>query len=144
VPYQLRVWSPSAGVWRSSVVDATRAEEPTVIRDLLVPAATLASPVVWAEVFARCDDQATEARWTSLEAVDGDGTVHRVTEVNVTYQSESAGGCSNTEAAVDGDAFVQRTGLADVRPAAALSNAATRLTLAGPHSGGRRGGDWPH
>jgi hypothetical protein len=64
--------------------------------------------------------------------------------VNVTYQNESAGGCSNTEAAVDGDAFVQRTGLADVRPAAALSNAATRLTLAGPHSGGRRGGDWPH
>jgi hypothetical protein len=43
----------------------------TVIRDLLVPATGLASPVVWAEVFAACDDPPTEARWSELQARAG-------------------------------------------------------------------------
>jgi hypothetical protein len=108
VPYRFRVWSPAAGVWRASVDD-------TVIRDLLVPATNLGSPVVWAEVFARCDNPMTEARWTSLDVVTDDGTAHRVSDVHVTYQAESAGGCSNTEATAEEEAFVQRTGLAGRR-----------------------------
>jgi hypothetical protein len=125
VPYQFRVWSPSAGAWRSSVTDLGNGET-TVIRDLLVPATTLTAPVVWAEVFARCDDPPTEARWTDLSVVGEDGAVHGIEEVNITYQDISAGGCSNTEAAVDGDAFVQRTGLPSGRTPAPRSLAARR------------------
>jgi hypothetical protein len=115
VPYQLRVWSPRDGAWRAEVtnrVDGTT----TVIRDLLVPATELTRPVVWAEVFAPCDDPPTEARWSDLLVVDAAGIQHAVTAASVTYQPVSSGGCSNTEALVDGPAFVQRTGSAKPRP----------------------------
>jgi hypothetical protein len=82
----------------------------TVIRDLLVSATELTRPVVWAEVFAPCDAPPTEARWRDLVVVDTAGIDHAVTAASVTYQPESSGGCSNTEAAVDGHAFVQLTG----------------------------------
>jgi hypothetical protein len=114
VPYQLRVWSPTDGAWRAEVtntVDGTT----TVIRDLLVPATELTGVVVWAEVFARCDDPPTEARWRDLVVVDTAGIDHAVTVASVTYQPPSSGGCSNTEASVDNSAFVQRTGLATRR-----------------------------
>jgi hypothetical protein len=104
------------------------------IRDLLVPAVTLGSPVVWAEVFARCDDPPTEARWSDLSVSGADRTEHRVAAVNVTYQDTAAGGCSNTEATVDGGHFVQRTGSAQPRPL----RAPRTLTL----PGGRPGDDW--
>jgi hypothetical protein len=130
VPYQFRVWSPSAGAWRSSVTDLGNGET-TVIRDLLVPATTLTAPVVWAEVFARCDDPPTEARWTDLAVAGSDGTVHGIEQVNITYQDFAAGGCSNTKVAADGDAFVQRTGLATARPPA-------------PQYVRRGDGGWPH
>ena len=42
----------------------------TVVRDLLVDADGLASPLVWSEVFAACDDPSTEVRWSQLNAVD--------------------------------------------------------------------------
>jgi hypothetical protein len=70
---------------------------------------------VWAEVFALCDDPPTEARWSDLLVVDTAGIEHAVTVASVTYQPESSGGCSNTEAVVDRRAFVQRTGSAKPR-----------------------------
>jgi hypothetical protein len=114
VPYRLRVWSPTDGAWRAEVTN-TMDGATTVIRDLLVPATELARPVVWAEVFAACDDPATEARWTDLLVLDTAGIRHAATGASVTYQPESSGGCSNTEAVLDGSAFVQRTGLAGRR-----------------------------
>jgi hypothetical protein len=114
VPYQLRVWSPTDGAWRAEVTNTVDGAT-TVIRDLLVPATELTRPVVWAEVFARCDDPPTEARWSDLLVVDTSGIDHAVTVASVTYQPGSSGGCSNTEAVVDGPAFVQRTGLAERR-----------------------------
>jgi hypothetical protein len=129
-PYRLRVWSPAPGAWRSEVTDL-RTNNRTVIRDLLVPATHLSNPVVWAEVFARCDDPPTEARWTDLEVVSENGTVHHTTEVRTTYQDEGAGGCSNTQATADKNAFVQRTGLPEVP------------TRAPTLSAGRPDGGWP-
>jgi hypothetical protein len=114
VPYQLRVWSPTEGAWRAEVTNTVDGAT-TVIRDLLVPAVELTRPVVWAEVFALCDDPPTEARWSDLRVVDAAGIEHAVTVASVTYQPESSGGCSNTEAVVDGRAFVQRTGSAKRR-----------------------------
>jgi len=126
--YTLRVWSPASGRWRSEVTD-TESGEVTVIRDLLVDAGGLASPVVWSEVFARCDDPPTEARWSRLQALEGPGQVRTATAVSLTYQAYADGGCSNTETYADGDCFVQVTGLqAPRRPASdVLSLAASAL-----------------
>jgi hypothetical protein len=118
--YRLRVWSPAAGAWRAEVADLVDGRT-TVIRDLLVPATTLTSPVVWTEVFARCRDPLTEARWSGLEVVDRDGRVAGIKSVNVTYQAPSAGGCNNTLALAEGDTLVQRTGLDGPRPRQAAS-----------------------
>jgi hypothetical protein len=115
--YRFRVWSPTAGAWRSEVTDVDRGET-TVIRDLLVEAHGLASPLVWSEVFAACDDPPTEVRWSQLEAIEGTGQVHTARSVRLTYQSFADGGCSNTETYADGESFVQVTGLPAARPAA--------------------------
>jgi hypothetical protein len=102
----------------------------TVIRDLTVEASGLASPLVWSEVFAACDDPSTEVRWSELHALDGQGTTHTATSVGLTYQSFADGGCGNTLTYADGGSFVQVTGLPAARQAAS-----DVLSLPGP--GGR-------
>ncbi|MGH9106829.1 MAG: hypothetical protein ACRDZX_13560 [Acidimicrobiales bacterium] len=109
-PYRLRVWSPAAGAWRSEVTDAQDGTT-TVVRDLFVPASSLASPLVWSEVFARCDDPSTEVRWSGLEAVLPTGQVLTATSARLTYQSHAEGGCANTESRAEDRYFVQATGL---------------------------------
>jgi hypothetical protein len=76
-----------------------------------VPASGLTGPVVWSEVFARCDDPATEARWSELEAVDMSGRKLRASSVRLTYQSHADGGCANTETRAGPGYFAQLTGL---------------------------------
>jgi len=113
-PYRLRVWPPAPRTWRSEITDLSSGHV-TVIRDLFVPASELSSPVVWSEVFARCDDPPTEVRWSDLEAVTSTGKVVRATSVKPSYQSHADGGCGNTESRSDGQCFVQLTGLASPR-----------------------------
>jgi hypothetical protein len=86
-----------------------------VIRDLVVPATSLANPVVWAEVFADCDDPPTEARWSRLEASPAPGQVFSATSVRLTYQAHADGGCANTLSYAEGSSFVQATGLPAAR-----------------------------
>jgi hypothetical protein len=57
--------------------------------------------MVWSEVFARCDAPATEVRWSEMKTAPK--------ALLVTYQSFSAGGCSNTTAASTLLGVVQRT-----------------------------------
>jgi hypothetical protein len=92
------------------VTDLTTGQA-TVIRDLLVPATGLASPVVWAEVFADCDDPPTEARWSQLQASAGPGQVFTPTSARLTYQAHADGGCANTLSYAEGGSFVQVTSL---------------------------------
>jgi hypothetical protein len=139
--YRFRVWSPTEGAWRSEVTDVDGGGT-TVVRDLLVDAHGLASPLVWSEVFAACDDPPTEVRWSQLEAIEGPGQaregpiqkdqikkdqIQKVRSVRLTYQSFADGGCSNTETYADEESFVQVTGLRAVRP-----GAPDVLTLAAP------------
>lgn len=127
-PYRFRVWSPAPGAWRSEVTDLATGQA-NVIRDLLVPATGLANPVVWAEVFADCDDPPTEARWSRLEArtggtdagggtAAGDDHVVTATSVRLSYQTHADGGCANTLSYAEQSSFVQATGLPAARPAA--------------------------
>lgn len=84
--------------------------EDLVIRELLCPGDHLRSPVVWAELFGRCDDPSVAVRWAQPEAVTLEGAVLRVEEGRVTYQSHRDGGCSNTTVEADRAGVVQRSG----------------------------------
>ena len=109
-PYRFRVSAAGPGAWRSEVTDLA-AGTTTAVRDLLVPASGLTGPVVWSEVFARCDDPATEVRWSELQAVDMSGRSLRASSVRLTYQSHPDGGCANTETRAGPGYFAQLTGL---------------------------------
>jgi hypothetical protein len=86
--------------------------EQTVIRDLHVPGRYLADPVVWSEVFARCDDPTVTVRWSRLRAVTAAGRSIAPEAVAVTYQARSQGGCDNTTARLDEDGVAQDTNAA--------------------------------
>ena len=89
-PYRLRIDADGTG----SVTDLGTGEA-TVVRRLHVDGAvTLRSPVVWSEVFARCDDPTTTVRWSDLDPTPA--------RTDVTYQPVAEGGCSNTSVDADG------------------------------------------
>lgn len=107
--FRLRVWSPQSGSWRSEVTDLDTGRA-TVIRDLRVDADELVEPVVWAEVFARCDDPPSVARWSDFAALDAAGRTTVPSALRVTYQAHADGGCDNTVVQVDGAVARQLTG----------------------------------
>jgi hypothetical protein len=94
--------------WRGSVTDlATR--ERTTVRDLLARGDRLTSPMVWSEVFARCEHPSVEVRWSGFEALTEAGEVRRPTGVQLNYQAHGDGGCANTDTSLEAGAYVQRT-----------------------------------
>ena len=105
--YRFRI-SRAPGGWRSEVTDAATGEA-TAIRDLHAGGATLASPVVWSEVFAACDDPPVTVRWSDLEARTAGGRRVAPGAVTVSYQSFDDGGCDNTTVAVDGGGGLLQT-----------------------------------
>jgi len=107
VPYTLSVRRGQSG-WVGSVEGGGQ----TWSRELLVPGGqALSSPMMWSEVFARCDHPSVVVRWSDLQADD----VHPVA-ATVNYQAASDGGCPNTDSSVDGAAFVQTTSVARTTP----------------------------
>jgi hypothetical protein len=103
VPYTLSVRRGAAG-WVGTVEGGGR----TWTRELLVPGGqALSSPVVWSEVFARCDHPSVVVRWSDFMVDDTP-----VARASVNYQAASDGGCPNTDSSVDGAAFVQTTAVA--------------------------------
>ncbi|HVM06374.1 MAG TPA: hypothetical protein VM242_14500 [Acidimicrobiales bacterium] len=106
-PYRLRVSrSPAgAGAWRGEVADVGTGAA-TVVRDLYAGGDALARPVVWSEVFARCEHPSVTVRWSGFEAVTGAGERVRPTGLAVNYQATAAGGCDNTLSVPDGDGGV--------------------------------------
>lgn len=94
--------------WRGSVTDLADGRR-TVIRDLLTRGSRLVGPIMWSEVFARCEHPPAEVRWSDLRAVTAGGEELRPAAVFVNYQRHEDGGCANTCSWVDGDQLVQRT-----------------------------------
>ena len=98
-PYRLTIGADGTG----SVTDVER-RRTTIVRRLDVAGAThLRDPVVWSEVFARCDDPSTSVRWSDLSPPPR--------SLHATYQPYENGGCTNTDTHVDTTlgAIVQRT-----------------------------------
>jgi hypothetical protein len=101
--------SPIEGfAWRGSVTDLETGDG-TAVRDLLTPGSHLLSPMVWSEVFARCEQPGVTVRWSSLRALTADGEEIRPQRVRVNYQAHSAGGCDNTTVSVDELGLLQTT-----------------------------------
>jgi hypothetical protein len=100
-PYRLRI-GRAAGGWGGWVDD-------TLVRCLDAPGGSLATPIVWSEVFADCDDPAVVVCWSGLEVVTRSGRRLQVDSVVAQYQSRHDGGCDNTSSGIDGHAFVQTT-----------------------------------
>lgn len=105
--------------WRASVTDSDRGAT-TVVRDLFVPAERICSVVMWSEVFARCDDPATQVLWSHPELVDTGGTTTSPQRAAVNYQSHADGGCANTCSWSTDDGLRQRTNTARTVPQGAV------------------------
>ncbi len=110
-PYRLRIHRAGDGFpvwWRGEVSDVATGEV-TVVRDLVVPAQFLGQPLVWSEVFARCDHPSTTVRWSQLSARTPEGDEVAPSALRTSYQSRRDGGCDNTTSLVDGDGVLQVT-----------------------------------
>ena len=94
--------------WRGTVTHLESGEE-TRIRDLYTKGEHLVRPLVWSEVFARCEHQTVAVRWSDLRAVTAEGADLRTPYVRVNYQSRADGGCDNTTVGVDELGILQVT-----------------------------------
>lgn len=109
-PYRLRV-SPSPGRpghWQGEVTDVVEGRT-TVIRHLAGGGDRVVGPVVWSEVFARCDDPSVSVRWSGLEGATASGARVTPRGLSVGFQARAAGGCDNTDVRLDGAGVVQTT-----------------------------------
>jgi len=134
-PYRLRVRrgtsTPPEGLhaWTGDITDQITGAT-TVVRDLWAAGTHLSGPMVWSEVFARCDDPGSAVRWSGLRLVDESGARHEVASVVVNYQAVGDGGCITTDASADDQGIVQATG------AVRRTSPGTRLTVPDPPVGG--------
>ena len=101
------------GWWRGSIDGVT-------VRELHGGGDQLISPVMWSEVFARCDHPSVAVRWSELAAVTDDGRVVAPDRLSVTYQATADGGCDNTSVVADGLGFLQRTATERLVPPGAV------------------------
>ena len=99
-PYRLRISGDASGWWEGSITDLT-ARETTVVRRLHGGGDAVANPVVWSEVFARCDDPSVVVRWSDFSP--------KPSRMQPSYQTHANGGCANTASRSEGDAYVQIT-----------------------------------
>lgn len=102
-PVRLAVRAAGPGEW-AGLVDGTE------VRRLHCGGDRLGHPMVWSEVFARCDHPGVVVRWSGFEATTAEGRVVRPDRALVTYQAETEGGCTNTTVRPDGDGVLQVTG----------------------------------
>ena len=97
------------GRWPARI-EGLETGEDVVVRYLLCGGDHLRAPVVWSELFTRCDDPSIEVRWSEPNALGFDGEPVQVDRGRVTYQAYDAGGCTNTTVEVDRVGIVQRSG----------------------------------
>ena len=109
-PYRLRVFRAQSapGSWRGEVTDVASGRA-AVVRDLVAGGDRMGSPMVWSEVFARCEHPSVTVRWSDLSARTAAGDVVVPTGVAVSYEAHASGGCDNTTSQRDGRGVLQIT-----------------------------------
>jgi hypothetical protein len=98
--YRLRVHRVDDRLWRGEVIDVGTGAA-TVVRDLFAASPFLSDPIVWSEVFARCDDLSVTVRWSEFEVATERGNRITPTALVVNYQAYADGGCTNTTSILD-------------------------------------------
>lgn len=109
-PYRFRISrSPDrSAAWRGEVIDIESGDT-TTVRDLYGGGDYLAAPIVWSEVFARCEHPSVQVKWNDMHGRGSDGTSYRPRAVKVNYQSQEHGGCANTSVRIDEGGVTQMT-----------------------------------
>ena len=105
--------------WRGTVTDLESGTE-VVVRDLYSPGRHLMAPMVWSEVFARCEQPSVTIRWSDFAATGAEGEAHRPRGVRVNYQSRADGGCDNTTVLTDELGILQVTAIRRQVPQSAI------------------------
>lgn len=105
--------------WRGTVEDLDGGGL-QVVRDLYTRGEYLHSPMVWSEVFARCEHPSVVVRWSDLRATAASGEELRPAHVRVNYQTRVDGGCDNTSVALDELGILQITAVQREVPQAAV------------------------
>ncbi|MGI8518479.1 MAG: hypothetical protein ACR2ME_09105 [Acidimicrobiia bacterium] len=121
-PYRLVIEKDGergSGWWKGSVIDLDH-EIQTEVRSLFSPGDALGGLMVWTEAFCRCEAPPVAAIWSSPSAVAVDGATLRAEAVSLTYQSESSGGCANTDAYELPHGLAQVTGVTRTNQAGAV------------------------
>ncbi|MEO5680489.1 MAG: hypothetical protein ABIS47_12565 [Acidimicrobiales bacterium] len=111
--YRLRI-APAPGPpgrWLGEVADLA-AGRATVVRHLEAGGDRLGAPLVWSEVFARCEHPSVTVRWSGLEVVTASGRRLSPAGLTVSYEPGRAGGCDNTTVAADDVGVLQVTSTA--------------------------------
>lgn len=114
--YRLAVTAAGRGgddqhAWEGTVTDVESGEV-TVVRRLFSPGAYMLAPMVWSEVFARCEHPRATVRWSGLQATTVENDVITPRAVRVNYQTREDGGCDNTTVALDELGVLQITSTA--------------------------------
>lgn len=94
--YRLRIFPDRPGWWAGEVTDANSGVA-TVVRSLPGGGDHLALPIVWSEVFARCNAPGVKVVWANPGGISSSGATWRPEAYTTTYQREADGGCSNTD-----------------------------------------------
>jgi hypothetical protein len=105
--------------WRGTVEDLEDGVV-QVVRDLYTRGEYLHSPMVWSEVFARCEHPSVVVRWSDLSATAASGEELRPQHVRVNYQTRADGGCDNTSVGLDELGILQITAVQREMPQAAV------------------------
>ncbi|CAN5852623.1 MAG: hypothetical protein LC739_09765 [Actinobacteria bacterium] len=122
IPYRLVISKDGErgeGWWKGSVIDLEQ-EIQTEVRSLFSPGDALVGLMVWTEAFCRCEAPPVAAIWSSPSAVAVDGAALRPEGVSLTYQSESSGGCANTDSYELPHGLAQVTGVTRTNQAGAV------------------------
>jgi hypothetical protein len=99
--YRLRVHRTDEDTWRGEITDLAT-DDTVTVRDLMAASPFLADPMVWSEVFARCDDPSVTVRWSDFEVVTEGGDRIAPAALAVNYQPHTDGGCANTTSVLQG------------------------------------------
>lgn len=113
--YRLRIFSEQPGLWAGEVTDTANGAA-TVVRTLSGGGSYLTLPMVWSEVFAKCDAPGTMVVWSAPGGRTISGEEWRPDGYTTTYQRERDGGCSNTDSRTLGEGVGQLTTVARTNP----------------------------